>query len=120
MYCHILRIRAISTSESTDSMIVPTGHTNLKIAAVHLVVQKVVQWKFRRQTQKEVVPVDYLFDRVGRWVIKMGIKQCNQQHVLTIITFFALFTNFSYCPLIHLHEQSSTGQLSVQRSTTFV
>ena len=60
-------------------MIVPTGHTNLKIAAVHLVVQKLIQWKFRRQTQKAVVPVDYLFNRVGRWVIKIGIKQCNQQ-----------------------------------------
>ena len=62
-------------------MLVPTGHTNLKIAAVHLVVQKVIQWKFRGQTQKAVVPVDYLYDRVGRWVIKMGIKQYNQQNM---------------------------------------
>jgi len=32
-------------------------------AAVHLVVQEVVQWNTRKQTQKEVVPVDYLLDR---------------------------------------------------------
>jgi len=59
---------------------------NLEIVAVLLVVQKVVQWNIQRQTQKEVVPADYLFDRYSICMCMVGIENIPAL-IKTAITF---------------------------------